>query len=108
MNRNMPASEVRQGFIHSHGIALQALGKVGNILLQKPKTTWKKSVRKIKNVDWSRSNTRVWEGRAMTGGRVTKSMNNVTLTTNYIKTQLDLPLTPEEQRIEDAFLQGEQ
>ena len=30
----MPASEVREGFIHSHGIALQALGKAGNALLQ--------------------------------------------------------------------------
>jgi DNA sulfur modification protein DndB len=107
VNSKMPASEVRQGFIHSHGIALQALGKVGNTLIKQPKTTWKKAVKRIKDVNWSRSNTRIWEGRAMTGGRVTKSMNNVTLTTNYLKTHLGLPLTPEEQRVEDAFLRGE-
>jgi len=106
VNREMPASEVRQGFIHSHGIALQALGKSGNELIQLPEQEWKKKVKKIKEIDWSRSNTKTWEGRAMTGGRVTKSMNNVTLTTNYIKAHLGLSLTPEEQRIEDAVLKG--
>jgi len=107
IKRDMPASEVRQGFIHSHGIALQALGRIGNELIQKPKAEWKKQLRKIKEVDWSRSNAKVWEGRAMTGGRVTKSKNNVTLTTNYLKMQLGLPLFEVEQRIEDAFLKGE-
>lgn len=105
--RKMSAAEVRQGFIHSHGIALQALGKVGNVLIQQPSLEWKKKVKKIKAIDWSRSNSKVWEGRAMTGGRVTKSMNNVTLTSNYLKKHLDLPLSPEEQRVEDAFLRGE-
>lgn len=107
IKREMPASEVRQGFLHSHGIALQALGRVGNILIQQPATEFKKQLRPLKNIDWSRSNSKVWEGRAMTGGRVTKSMNHVTLTTNYLKTQLRLPLSPEEQRVEDAFLRGE-
>jgi len=107
LKREMPASEVRQGFLHSHGIALQALGRVGNMLIQKSKTELKKQLRPLKHIDWSRSNSKIWEGRAMTGGRVTKSMNNVTLTTNYLKTQLNLPLSEAEQRVEDAFLRGE-
>ncbi len=106
VNREMPASEVRQSFIHSHGIALQALGKTGNALIQLPEQEWKKRIKKIKEIDWARSNTKTWEGRAMTGGRVTKSMSNVTLTTNYIKTHLGIPLTSEEQLIEEAFRKG--
>jgi DNA sulfur modification protein DndB len=49
----------------------------------------------------------VWEGRALIGGKVSKSTTNVTLTTNFIKVHLGLELAPEEQRVEDAFKRGE-
>jgi len=39
----------------------------------------------------------------LTGGRVQKAGNNVVLTVNAIKQHLGLPLTPEEQRVEDAY-----
>jgi DNA sulfur modification protein DndB len=42
----------------------------------------------------------------MIGGRVSKATNNVVLTTNFIKTQLGIALTPEEQRAEDNYLEG--
>ena len=48
-----------------------------------------------------------WEGRAMIGGRVSKASQNVILTTNVIKEALGLPMSPEEQRAEEAFLKGE-
>ena len=106
-DRKMNASEVRQDFIHSHGITLQALGKVGNMLLRSKYTTWKQRLRQLKKIDWTRSNAKLWEGRAMIGGRVSKASHNVTLTTNVIKTRLKLKLTPEEQRVEKAFLRGD-
>jgi DNA sulfur modification protein DndB len=34
IHRKMTAEEVRRDFIHSHGIVLQAVGKVGNTLLR--------------------------------------------------------------------------
>jgi DNA sulfur modification protein DndB len=48
----------------------------------------------------------VWEGRALVGGRVSKTTTNVILTTNYIKQFLKLDLTPDEQRIEEAYKRG--
>jgi DNA sulfur modification protein DndB len=105
--RRMPASDVRRDFIHSHGIALQAIGKVGNQLLQSGTGGWKRPLAKLKSLDWSRANAKLWEGRAMIGGRVSKAGHNVTLTTSAIKRHLKLPLTPDEQRIEEAFLRGE-
>lgn len=104
--RKMFAAEIRRDFIHSHGIALQAIGRVGNTLLQNGQLTWKRPLSKLKKLDWSRQNTRLWEGRAMSGGRVSKAGQNVTLTTNAIKKQLGLPLTPDEKRVEQAFLRG--
>jgi DNA sulfur modification protein DndB len=105
--RIMAASDVRRDFIHSHGIALQAIGRVGNTLLQNSKIGWKRPLSKLKTLNWSRSNAQLWEGRALIGGRVSKASHNVTLTTNAIKQHLNIELTPDEQKVEDAFLRGE-
>lgn len=96
----MASSEVREGFIHSHGIALQAIGKAGNSLLHSHKSDWKHLLIKLETIDWSRGNSRLWEGRALIGGKVSKATTNVLLTTNVIKSAMSLPLTEEQQRAE--------
>lgn len=100
------AGEVRADFIHSHGVVLHALGHAGNALLKK-QIDMAKSLTKLSKIDWRRSNSKLWEGRAMIGGRISKGQQNVTLTTNTIKKALGLSLTPEEQRVEDAFKRGD-
>jgi DNA sulfur modification protein DndB len=106
-DRKIPASEVRRDLLHSHGIVLQALGRVGNALVREQPTTWKQTLRRLSKIDWSRGNSKLWEGRALVGGKVSKHSSNVTLVTNLIKHELGLMLSPEEQRVEDAFRQGE-
>ena len=101
--RKMPAGEVRAEFIHSHGVALHAIARVGNHLLKHPKRGWQKALAPLSTLDWRRANSRLWEGRAMVGGRVSKAGNSVVLTTSAIKTHLGLPLTAEEQRTELAL-----
>jgi DNA sulfur modification protein DndB len=105
--RKLTAGEVRSDFIHSHGIVLHALGRAGHALLAASRSDWKQVGAKLGELDWSRANATVWEGRAMIGGRVSKAAHNVILTTNFIKRHLDVPLTPEEQRVEDAYKRGE-
>jgi DNA sulfur modification protein DndB len=100
------ASEIREGYIHSHGIALQAIGKAGNALLRGNPGGWKSRLKSLSQIDWSRKNAKVWEGRAMIGGKVSKVTTNVILTTNVIKHQLGIELSPEEQRVEDAVNRG--
>jgi DNA sulfur modification protein DndB len=104
--RKLTAGEVRRDFIHSHGIALQALGRVGNTLLQEKPNAWKGALKQLRTIDWSRSNAKLWEGRAMIGGKVSKAGHNVQLTTNVVKNALGLPLNPDEKRVEDAFKRG--
>jgi len=43
----------------------------------------------------------------MIGGKVSKAHHNVTLTTNAINKHIGLQLSPEEQRVEDAFNRGD-
>lgn len=106
-NREITAGEVRRDFIHTHGIVLHALGKVGNSLLSQGKgvRSWAAAIKKLRDVDWHRSSS-VWEGRAVIGGRVSKSAANVLLTTAAMRTVMGLPLPPDEQRAEEAFRGG--
>jgi len=103
--RRMLSPEVRADFIHSHGIVLTALGRIGNSLLRADRDpqSWRPSIDKLSSLDWSRTNSRLWEGRAIVGGRVSKSTSNVLLTTAAIRAHLGLPLEPDEQTVEDAY-----
>jgi DNA sulfur modification protein DndB len=103
----LTASEVRADYIHSHGIALKAIGRVGNVLLRERSKAWKRSLKQLSGINWLRSNAKLWEGRAMIGGRISKAESNVILTTNVLKKELGLSLTPEEQRLENALTRGD-
>nr|WP_172834738.1 DNA sulfur modification protein DndB [Mycobacterium gordonae] len=107
--RQVSAGEVRRDFIHSHGIVLHALGKLGNSLLQDSKdpAVWELKLKKLRTIDWHRSNAATWEGRAIVGGKVSKGAANVLLTTAYIRQALGMALPPDEQRANEAFNQGE-
>jgi DNA sulfur modification protein DndB len=108
MKGEMAASEIREGYLHSHGIALQALGQAGNALLHTYPDDWRKRLSKLRKLDWPRGNARLWEGRALVDGKVIKGNTNLVLTTNVIKRVLGLPLDVEQQKVEDAYSGGRQ
>jgi hypothetical protein len=58
---------------------------------------------KLRQIDWSRSNTELWEGRAMVHGRISKAKSNIILSSNVIKDVLRLELTDEERALEDSI-----
>lgn len=93
--------QLRQNYIHSHGIALQAIARVGNILLHEYPDSWQDHLSKLIHVEWSRSNLTVWNGRALVAGKINRSRNNLVLVTNYIQKILGIPLSDESQRVED-------
>lgn len=99
-------ADLRRDYVHSHGVIIYALGNVGKALISQYPDDWKHHLSKLEEIDWSRSN-REWEGRAMIGGRLSKSFMNVILSTNYIKRVIGLPLTKEEENAEQGHLQGE-
>ncbi len=102
----MTSGDVRRDFIHSHAIVLQALGRAGRALFELPASERVERIQRLRKVDWSRQNATTWEGRAMVGGAMAKSGQNVTLTCNEIKHVLGLKLTPEESVAEAARAAG--
>ncbi len=102
----MTSGEVRRDFIHSHGVMLQAFGSVGRALFAESRTGLKKRLAPLSNINWSRDNAKLWEGRAMSAGRVHKAGQNVLLSACVIKKALKITLTDEEKMIERSFARG--
>lgn len=104
----MTAGEVRRDFIHSHAIVLQAIGRAGKALFELSKSELARRVKRLRAVDWSRKNAATWEGRAMVGGAMAKSGQNITLTTNELKRVLGLQLSDDEAAAEQALMAARQ
>jgi DNA sulfur modification protein DndB len=94
-------AELRKSFVHAHAIALAAMARVGKSLLERYPRSWKRSLTRLRGIDWARSNAQLWEGRAMIAGRLSKANASVILTGNVIKERLGIPLTADEQSLEE-------
>jgi DNA sulfur modification protein DndB len=103
-NKKTFTYELREQYIHSHGVVLQALGGVGADLLEKYPTNWVGKLSNLSKINWSREN-KDWEGRALVHGRISKARTNVILTGNYIKFHLDIELNDAEKLIEKTITQ---
>jgi DNA sulfur modification protein DndB len=104
--RKISAADLRRDFVHSHALALAGLARAGNGMLRADLRSWKSILKKLSSLDWARSNSKLWEGRAMSAGRLSKRNVNVTLTGNVIKQHLGLELTQEEQLLEAEYLRS--
>ena len=103
---DLSAGEVRADFIHTHSVVLQALARAGRALVRRYPKQWQKKLGGLRDLDWRRANSGLWEGRALLGGQLAKSHQNVVLTANAIKMHLGLELSSDEQRAEVAFEGG--
>lgn len=102
LDKKVATCDLREQYVHAHGVMLQAMGHIGVDLLFKPKSRWSKTLKGLQNIDWARAN-KDWEGRAMHHGRISKARSSVVLTGNYIKQQLGIPLTISEQEYEGSL-----
>ena len=98
--RKVASTDLRQNFVHAHGVALQAIGTAGADLVASHPKNWQEKLKKLQTVDWSRSNESLWEGRAMIHGRISKARTNVRLTANLLKEHMGMRLNEEEEELE--------
>ena len=103
LHDKITSAELRRAYIIAHGVALLALGFLGNALVSTYPHKWRTKLQELAQIDWSRSNTQLWEGRTMHMGRINASRNSVILTTNVLKKALEIALTTEERELELRF-----
>lgn len=96
VEKRVTTAELRKEYVHAHGVVLHALGRVGHVLIEQYPDKWREKLTQLQKIDWSRENTKLWEGRAMVGGRINKSQANLVLTNNLIKQYLGIPLSKDE------------
>ena len=98
--RKVASSELRQGYVHAHGVALQAIGTAGADLVSAHPEKWQEKLNVLRDIDWARANEALWEGRAMVHGRISKARTNVRLTANLLKKHMGLRLNADEEELE--------
>jgi len=96
----LPPAEFRQNYVNAHGITLIAIGTAGRALVTDYPNNWEAKLTKLDSINWLKSNT-VWEGRALSSGRIYASNRSLILITAYLKRTLGITLGAEEQALEN-------
>lgn len=86
LRHEMKTSELRNDYVHAHGVVLQALGIVGQMVTQRF-DQWETELRGINQINWLRSNN-IWHGNAIVQGKMSKSNESVKMTAAIIKREL--------------------
>ncbi|GKX55237.1 hypothetical protein SOASR030_13490 [Leminorella grimontii] len=97
--KEVSPAQLRQEYVHAHGIGLQALGLLGNTLLTNYPDQWSQKIAELKTFNWRKNNPELIK-RAMQHGKLSKTSTAIQLTCNALKQALSIPLTPEEQELE--------
>ncbi len=92
----LTAGEVRQEYIHPHSIILSAICTVGNFLFRNSYGDWTERVSHLREIDWSRHNSALWEGMVLQGGRIVKSRRTLKRTVCFLKQTMEIPLSDSE------------
>ena len=68
--------ELRKGYVHAYTNVLTAIGLAGNILLSNYPDSWKRMIRGLQKIDWSRDYP-LWEGKLVLRGRMLKNKTGI-------------------------------
>ncbi|EJU1213261.1 DNA sulfur modification protein DndB [Salmonella enterica subsp. enterica serovar Newport] len=92
----------RANYVLFSAILLKSFAMFGNELLCE-NSNWKFQLKKFQGLNWARTN-KLWIERCFNKGRMDHSVHSALLTLNALKKHLGLPLSVEQQKIEDKFL----
>lgn len=102
--KEVSPAQLRQEYVHAHGVGLHALGMMGRSLICEHSETWQDDLEQLKKIDWRKTNPE-WLRRTMLHGKLSKSTTAIQLTCNALKQALNLSLTPEEKVLEEQVVQ---
>ncbi|MFP2770762.1 DNA sulfur modification protein DndB [Oceanisphaera sp. KMM 10153] len=104
INKEVSPAQLRQEYIHAHGVGLHALGLLGHKLVCEHPQNWQQELGKLSTIDWRKTNPE-WIRRTMLHGKLSKSNTAIQLTCNELKHHLNLSLSPEEKMLEEQVVQ---
>ena len=103
VNKELSKVDLREQYIITQAIIIQALGVLGNYYFNNPESNMPESLANLESVDWLRC-APCWKGRVIrSNGKIINSNDAARLACNVLKTALDIPLSKEDQSYEDKF-----
>ena len=94
---------LREKYIATQSIVIQALGRLGNYFYMNPEVDMKKYIKRLDNINWKR-NAKVWYLRAISEtGRIITNKKAAVLIANVMKKEMEIPLSKEEQKAENEM-----
>lgn len=105
-DRTITKVDLRENYIATQGIVIQALGRVGNYFYLNPQINMNDVITGLRSVNWNRT-APVWHNRAIrSNGRIITNKKAVILISNVIKQELHIQLSPIEQDMENELKQS--
>ncbi len=105
LDKTLTKKALRENYIVTLAITINAFGRLGRSFYDNPDYDMETYLKKIREIDWLRSNN-AWIGRTIReNGKVLNSEEAVTLTCSFVKQQIGLPLTKEELQKEKQLLE---
>ncbi len=100
LDKNLTKKALREDYVLALAITVGAFGRLGYVFYKDRELDMPVYISRLRKIDWSRSNT-AWNGRIIReDGKVKNSDEAVVLACSYIKQQIGLPLTADEQQKE--------
>ena len=102
-NKEITKVDLREQYIATQNIVIQALGRLGNYFYSNPDLDMQKYLEILKEINWNRSAS-IWHLRAISeNGRIITNKRAALLISNVIKKVMKLPLSKEEQMAEEKL-----
>ena len=93
--------ELRENYIVTLGVTVTALGRLGRYFYENKKVDMRKTLTKLKDIDWMRSCKKNWLNRTIKpNGKVMNNELAITLTCSKIKSLIGIKLSGEEKEKE--------
>ena len=104
--REISKVDLRENYIITQGVVVQALGVIGNTFILHPKLDADEYLSRLRNIDWRRSAPQ-WKLRIIRpDGKIITSNKAISLAAIVIKKEIGLELLPEEEEKERIFLES--
>lgn len=105
-NKELSKVDLREKYIITQAIIIQALGVLGNYYFSQPEVNMEQSIAGIERVNWLRS-ADCWKERVIrSNGKIINSTDAARLACNVLKQVIGIPLDQEDQMYEEKFGKG--